>query len=139
MGTMVQTYKLQEEDYRGERFKNHKVNLKNNNDVLNLTQPHIIKEIHKGYLDAGADLIETNTFNGTPISLLDFEMSDLAYEVNKRAAEIAREVTDTVEYNLLSIKTKKGMFVELLDLPTRLQVFRRKLMIPHLEMLPLMN
>jgi 5-methyltetrahydrofolate--homocysteine methyltransferase len=96
MGTMVQTYKLQEEDYRGERFKDHKINLKNNNDVLNLTQPHIIKEIHKGYLDAGSDMIETNTFNGTPISLLDFDMADLAYEINKRAAEIAREATDQV-------------------------------------------
>jgi 5-methyltetrahydrofolate--homocysteine methyltransferase len=96
MGTMVQTYKLQEEDYRGERFKDHKINLKNNNDVLNLTQPQIIREIHKGYLEAGADMIETNTFNGTPISLTDFEMADLAYEINKRAADIAREVADTV-------------------------------------------
>ena len=93
---MVQTYRLQEEDYRGERFKSHPINLKNNNDILNLTQPHIIKEIHKKYLEAGSDLIETNTFNGTPISLLDFEMSDLAYEINKKAAELAREETDKV-------------------------------------------
>lgn len=99
MGTMIQTYKLQEEDYRGELYKEHNVNLKNNNDVLNVTKPEIIKQIHKEYLDAGADIIETNTFNSTSISLSDFGMSHLAYKFSYEAARIAREVSDSVNTN----------------------------------------
>jgi 5-methyltetrahydrofolate--homocysteine methyltransferase len=96
MGTVIQSYKLQEEDYRGEVYKDHKINLKNNNDVLNVTQPHIIKEIYGAYLSAGADIIETNTFNSTSVSLADFEMSDLAYLFNYEAARLARLETDKV-------------------------------------------
>jgi len=91
MGTMIQRYKLTEEDYRGERFKDWKYDVKGNNDLLCLTQPQIIKEIHKQYLDAGADIIETNTFNAQRVSLADYHMEDLAYEINLAAAKIAKE------------------------------------------------
>src|SRR5271154_6503844 len=82
MGTMIQRYKLTEADYRGERFKNWPSDVKGNNDLLSITQPQIIKEIHKQYLDAGADIIETNTFNSQKISLADYNMQQLAYELN---------------------------------------------------------
>src|ERR1051325_7776597 len=82
MGTMIQRYKLQEEDYRGERFKDWHIDLKGNNDLLCLTRPDIIKEIHKQYLVAGADIIETNTFNAQQVSLADYDMQSLAYEIN---------------------------------------------------------
>lgn len=91
MGTMIQSYKLKEEDYRGERFKNWHKDLKGNNDLLCLTQPHIIKEIHLAYLEAGAEILETNTFNSQSVSLADYDMQELAYEINKAAAEIARQ------------------------------------------------
>jgi len=91
MGTMVQRYKLQEPDYRGERFKDWHTDVKGNNDLLCLTQPHIIKEIHKKYLQAGANIIETNTFNAQTISLADYDMQSLAYELNVAAAKLARE------------------------------------------------
>jgi 5-methyltetrahydrofolate--homocysteine methyltransferase len=93
MGTMIQRYKLSENDYRGERFKNWVSDLKGNNDLLCLTQPAIIREIHGKYLEAGADIIETNTFNAQRISLADYGMEDLAYEINLAAATIAREAT----------------------------------------------
>src|SRR5882672_8921998 len=82
MGTMIQRHKLTEADYRGERFKDWHSDLKGNNDLLSLTQPQIIKDIHKQYLEAGADIIETNTFNSQAISLADYHMQDLAYEIN---------------------------------------------------------
>src|SRR5687767_3534639 len=91
MGTMIQRYKLSEADYRGERFKNWPSDLKGNNDLLNLSQPQIIKEIHKEYLNAGVDIIETNTFNAQRVSLADYHMEDLAYEINLEAARIAKE------------------------------------------------
>jgi len=91
MGTMIQRYKLEEADYRGERFKDWKCDVKGNNDLLCLTQPHIIKEIHKKYLYAGANILETNTFNGQVISLADYGMESLAYEINVAAARIANE------------------------------------------------
>jgi 5-methyltetrahydrofolate--homocysteine methyltransferase len=94
MGTMIQRYKLQEEDYRGDRFKSWASDVKGNNDLLCLTQPQIIKEIHKKYLEAGADILETNTFNAQRISLADYHMEDLAYELNLAAARIAREAVD---------------------------------------------
>lgn len=96
MGTMIQRYKLQEEDYRGERFKDWPTDVKGNNDLLCLTQPHIIREIHGKYLDAGADIIETNTFNAQRISLADYGMESLAYEINLAAAKIAKEATALV-------------------------------------------
>src|SRR3954464_7145140 len=91
MGTMIQRYKLAEKDYRGERFKDWPSDLKGNNDLLCLTQPHIIKGIHIEYLQAGADIIETNTFNAQKISLADYNMQSLAYELNVAAAKCARE------------------------------------------------
>lgn len=91
MGTMIQQYKLNEADYRGERFKDWPSDLKGNNDLLSLTQPHIVKEIHKKYLEAGADIIETNTFNAQKVSLADYGMQSLAYEMNLAAAKIAKE------------------------------------------------
>jgi 5-methyltetrahydrofolate--homocysteine methyltransferase len=93
MGTMIQRYKLSENDYRGERFKNWVSDLKGNNDLLCLTQPAIIREIHGKYLEAGADIIETNTFHAQRISRADYGMEDLAYEINLAAATIAREAT----------------------------------------------
>jgi 5-methyltetrahydrofolate--homocysteine methyltransferase len=94
MGTMIQRYQLSEADYRGERFKNWPSDLKGNNDLLSLTQPQIIKEIHKEYLDAGADIIETNTFNAQRVSLADYHMEELAYEINLEAAKIARQAVE---------------------------------------------
>src|SRR5205085_11564430 len=91
MGTMIQQHKLSEADYRGERFKDWPSDVKGNNDLLCLTQPQIIKEIHKQYLEAGADILETNTFNAQKISLADYHMQDLAYEINLAAAKIAKE------------------------------------------------
>jgi len=91
MGTMIQQHKLKEEDYRGERFKDWHSDLKGNNDLLSLTQPEIIKNIHKQYLEAGADIIETNTFNSQRVSLADYHMEELAYEMNVAAARIAKE------------------------------------------------
>jgi 5-methyltetrahydrofolate--homocysteine methyltransferase len=96
MGTMIQSYHLQEEDYRGKRFQDFSHALKGNNDLLSLTQPQIVAEIHRAYLDAGADFIETNSFNSTSISLADYHMSELAYEFNVAAAKIARKVTEEV-------------------------------------------
>ena len=90
MGTMIQQYKLEEKDYRGERFANFHLDIKGNNDLLNITQPAIIEAIHKAYLEAGADIIETNTFNSQRISLADYEMQDLSYELNYNAAKIAK-------------------------------------------------
>ncbi len=96
MGTMIQRYKLEEQDYRGERFKNWPSDVKGNNDLLCLTQPHIIKEIHGHYLEAGADIIETNTFNSQRISLADYGMESLAYELNVAAAQIAKQAASEV-------------------------------------------
>ena len=108
MGTMIQRYKLAEADYRGERFKDWPSDLKGNNDLLSLTQPQIVKEIHKQYLEAGADIIETNTFNAQRVSLADYNMQDLAYEMNLAAAKCAREAVE--EFNQKS-KIKNQKFV----------------------------
>ncbi|MFZ0330269.1 MAG: homocysteine S-methyltransferase family protein, partial [Acinetobacter bohemicus] len=91
MGTMIQRHKLEEADYRGERFADWASDLKGNNDLLVLTQPHIIQGIHEDYLDAGADIIETNSFNGTRVSMSDYHMEDLVHEINFEAARIAKE------------------------------------------------
>ena len=92
MGTMVQSYHLTENDFKGDRFKDHPKDLKGNNDLLCLTRPDVVGEIHKSYFDAGADIVETNTFNATAISQLDYAMGDLAYEMNFEAAKIAKSV-----------------------------------------------
>ncbi len=94
MGTMIQRYGLQESDYRGDRFRDFPCDLKGNNDLLCVTQPHLIADIHRAYFKAGADFIETNSFNSTSISLSDYQMSELAYEFNLAAARLARQVAD---------------------------------------------
>ncbi|ASC58184.1 methionine synthase [Vibrio vulnificus] len=94
MGTMIQGYKLQEQDYRGERFVDWHSDLKGNNDLLVLTQPQLIKEIHHAYLEAGADILETNTFNATTIAMADYDMESLSEEINFAAAKLAREAAD---------------------------------------------
>ena len=91
MGTMIQQYKLEEKDYRGKRFAEWPKDLKGNNDLLSITQPQIIKAIHKEYLKAGADIIETNTFSGTTIAMADYDMQSLVYELNVESAKIAKE------------------------------------------------
>jgi 5-methyltetrahydrofolate--homocysteine methyltransferase len=94
MGTMIQRYKLEEEDYRGERFKNWHSDVKGNNDLLSITQPQIIEAIHKEYLEAGADIIETNTFSSTVIAQADYDMQAIAYEMNVASAQCARRAAD---------------------------------------------
>lgn len=94
MGTMIQKHKLQEADYRGERFADYPSDLKGNNDLLSITQPEIIKQIHFDFLEAGADIIETNTFNANTISQADYDLQDLAREINLASAKIAREAAD---------------------------------------------
>src|SRR5438105_2700384 len=91
MGTMIQQHKLDENDYRGNRFSDWKYDLKGNNDLLSITQPQIISRIHAQYLAAGADIIETNTFNAQCISLADYHMEELGYEINFESAKIAKE------------------------------------------------
>ena len=93
MGTMVQSYDLKEVDFRGDRFKDHKSDLKGNNELLSLTRPDVISEIHRAYLDEGADIIETNTFSANSISQQDYNMESLSYELNRCSAEIAKNET----------------------------------------------
>jgi 5-methyltetrahydrofolate--homocysteine methyltransferase len=94
MGTMIQRHTLTEEDFRGDRFKNHPHTLKGNNDVLSLTRPDIIKVIHREYFEAGADVAETNTFSGTSIAQADYHLQEAVYDLNFESARIAREVAD---------------------------------------------
>jgi 5-methyltetrahydrofolate--homocysteine methyltransferase len=96
MGTMIQRHKLEEADYRGERFLDWPSDLKGNNDLLSLTRPQIIRDIHTQYLEAGADIIETNTFNATRVAMADYGMEELAYEINVASAGLAREAADAV-------------------------------------------
>jgi len=94
MGTMLQRYNFSEEDFRGERFKDFPHSLKGNNDLLSLTQPQAIRDIHAQYFEAGADIVETNTFSGTTIGMADYHLEDIVYELNFESAKIAREVAD---------------------------------------------
>jgi len=94
MGTMIQRYKLEEEDFRKGWFEDHHKSLKGNNDLLSLTRPEIIKEIHAAYFEAGADIAETNTFSGTTIAQADYDLENFVYEINFHGAKIAREVAD---------------------------------------------
>ena len=94
MGTMIQRHKLSEEDFRGERFKGHAYTLKGNNDLLSITRPDIIKDIHRQYFEAGADIVETNTFSGTTIAQADYHLEDAVYDINYQSAKLAREVAD---------------------------------------------
>jgi 5-methyltetrahydrofolate--homocysteine methyltransferase len=95
MGTMIQSYNLEEKDFRGDRFINHSCDLKGNNDILSIVRPDIIREIHTAYLEAGADIVETNTFNSTSISQADYQMEGIVYEINKTSAEIACSITSS--------------------------------------------
>ena len=94
MGTMLQRYNFSEEDFRGDRFKDYPTSLKGNNDLLSLTQPKAIADIHRKYFEASADIIETNTFSATTIAMADYNMEDLAYELNYQSAKIAKQVAD---------------------------------------------
>src|SRR5450432_2024226 len=94
MGTMIQRYQLTEQDYRGKRFAEWASDLKGNNDLLSLTRPEIVKAIHLEYLEAGADIIETNTFSSTSIAQADYNMQSLAYELNVASAKIARQAIE---------------------------------------------
>ena len=94
MGTMLQRYKFEEQDFRGERFKDFPHPLKGNNDLLSLTQPEAVKAVHRAYFEAGADIIETNTFSSTTIGMADYHLENLVYELNFQSAKIAREVAD---------------------------------------------
>ncbi len=94
MGTMIQRHPLEEADFRGERFKDHAYLVKGNNDLLSITRPDIIKDIHRQYFEAGADIIETNTFSSTTIAQADYHLESIAYELNFQSAKIAREVAD---------------------------------------------
>ena len=94
MGTMLQRYNFSEEDFRGERFKDYPTSLKGNNDLLSLTQPQAIAAIHRLYFEAGADIVETNTFSGTTIAMADYNMENLVYELNFESAKIAKQVAD---------------------------------------------
>jgi len=99
MGTMLQRYKFKEEDFRGERFKDWEHPLQGNNDLLSLTQPEAIAEIHRKYFASGADIVETNTFSGTTIAMADYHMEDLVYELNYESARIAKKVADEFTKN----------------------------------------
>jgi 5-methyltetrahydrofolate--homocysteine methyltransferase len=94
MGTMLQRNQFEEADFRGERFKDFPHPLKGNNDLLSITQPEAVKAVHRAYFEAGADIVETNTFSGTTIGMADYHMEDLVYELNYQSAKIAREVAD---------------------------------------------
>ena len=129
MGTMIQGHRLEEAQFRGERFADWSQDLRGNNDLLSLTQPDLIREIHREYLQAGADLVETNTFNAQAISLLDYGMQDLAYEMNLAAATLALlaachpgnaeakrlavscDTGDGVACNQLALRLQKGEYV----------------------------
>ena len=94
MGTMLQRYNFSEEDFRGDRFKDYPTSLKGNNDLLSLTQPKAIADVHRKYFEAGADIVETNTFSGTTIGMYDYNMEDLVYELNFESAKIAKQVAE---------------------------------------------
>ena len=99
MGTMIQRHNLTEEDFRGERFKDHPDDLKGNNDILSITQPETIKEIHREYFKAGADIVETNTFNANGFSQMDYHTEQYVYEMNLESAKIAKEVAGEFNKN----------------------------------------
>ena len=103
MGTMIQDAGLGESDYRGERFKDFPRDLKGNNDLLTLTQPDLIASIHKGYIDAGASIVETNTFNANRPSMADYALDELVSELNREAAKLARSVADSYDRPVLSL------------------------------------
>ena len=105
MGTMIQRYKLEEQDFRDESLANHPKPLKGNNDLLSFTRPDVIKAIHAQYFDAGADIVETNTFSGTTIAQADYELgADYVWKINFESAKIAREVKILINLDLLPVR-----------------------------------
>ena len=94
MGSMIQSYNLEENDFRGDRFKNHNKDLKGNNELITITRPDVLYEIHQSFMQAGADIIETNTFGANAISQADYGLESIVYELNLKAAKIARSVAD---------------------------------------------
>ncbi|MEQ9265612.1 MAG: homocysteine S-methyltransferase family protein [Balneolaceae bacterium] len=107
MGTMIQRYNLEEKDFRGNRFIDSNIDLKGNNDLLSITRPEIIREIHEQYLEAGADIVETNTFSGTTIAQADYEMEDAVYDINFESAKIAKQACE----KYTSLNPSKPRFV----------------------------
>jgi 5-methyltetrahydrofolate--homocysteine methyltransferase len=99
MGTMIQRYKLEEKDFRNDRLKDHPHPLKGNNDLLSITRPDIIKEIHRQYFEAGSDIVETNTFGSTTVAQADYHLEFLVYEINYQSAKIAKEVADEFQWD----------------------------------------
>ncbi len=99
MGTMIQKHKLTEKDYRGERFKDCATLVQGNNDLLSITQPKIIQDIHRSYLEVGADIIETNTFNASSTSMADYKMQNLVYEINVKSAKLAKQACNEFSTN----------------------------------------
>jgi 5-methyltetrahydrofolate--homocysteine methyltransferase len=135
MGTMLQRYNFTEENFRGERFKDFAHPLKGNNDLLSLTQPQTIRDIHAQYFAAGADIVETNTFSSTTIGMADYHLEHLVYELNYQSAKIAREVA-----NEFTVKNPdKPRFVAGSGLPTVRQACHPMSMIPVFAPLPLTN
>ena len=120
MGTMIQKYKLEEKDFRGERFIDHPKQLKGCNDLLSVTRPDIINEIHTKYLEAGADIIETNTFNSTRISMADYGLESIVYEMNYASAQIARKVGMHMD---IYQRRSHALLQVLLVLPIRLHLY----------------
>ena len=96
MGTMIQMHKLEEADFRGKQFANHSCDVKGNNDLLSITQPQIIEDIHQAYFEAGADIVETNTFNSNVISMADYQMESLVYDLNVAGAQAAKKAAKKV-------------------------------------------
>lgn len=107
MGTMIQRFDLDEKDFRGDLFQDSKIDLKGNNDLLSLTRPNVIQDIHEQYLEAGADIIETNSFSGTSIAQADYDLQHIVYDLNKASAEVAKRATD----NFSKINPEKPRFV----------------------------
>ena len=125
MGTMLQGYKFSEEDFRGDRFVDHPCSLKGNNDLLSLTQPDAIKTIHRKYFEAGADLVETNTFSSTSIGMGDYQMEAWVYEMNFESAKLARQVADEfTKKNPDKTEASKNLCVH--DLRRRLKERQKK-------------
>ena len=136
MGTMIQRLKFTETDFRGEQFKNITNDIKGNNDILAITQPQAIVDIHKEYLAAGADIIETNTFNATSISQSDYNMEDIVYDLNVACAKVARKAAD--EFSALT-PNKPRFVAECLDRQAARLPCHRMLMTPRFAMSTLIN
>ena len=96
MGTMIQGFRLSEEDFRGDRYADHPQALQGFNDLLCITKPEVVESIHRDYLEAGADIIETNTFNGTAVAMAEYGLAELAFELNETAAKVARKAADDI-------------------------------------------